>query len=47
VHRREQGSTLPFIALTIVLIGVTVILLGRMGGAAYCRTADRFELASP
>jgi flavin reductase (DIM6/NTAB) family NADH-FMN oxidoreductase RutF len=21
--------------------------VGRMGGAAYCRTADRFELASP
>src|SRR5688572_21404137 len=41
MHRREQGSTLPFIALTIVLIGVIVILLGRMGGAATSRAGAR------
>ena len=41
MHRREQGSTLPFIALTIVLVGVIVILLGRMGGAATSRAGAR------
>ena len=40
-HSREQGSTLPFIALTIVLVGVIVILLGRMGGAATSRAGAR------
>ena len=41
MHRTERGSTLPFIALTIVLIGVIVILLGRMGGAATSRAGAR------
>lgn len=40
-HTGERGSTLPFIALTIVLIGVIVILLGRMGGAATSRAGAR------
>src|SRR5215218_8467173 len=39
--RGEKGSTLPFIALTIVLVGVIVILLGRMGGAATSRAGAR------
>src|SRR5688500_1015798 len=39
--RSERGSTLPFIALTIVLVGVIVILLGRMGGAATSRAGAR------
>jgi hypothetical protein len=37
----EQGSTLPFIALAIVMAGVTVILLGRVGGAATARAGAR------
>ena len=37
----ERGSILPFIALTIVLVGVIVILLGRMGGAATSRAGAR------
>jgi hypothetical protein len=40
-HTDERGSTLPFIALTIVLVGVIVILLGRMGGAATSRAGAR------
>jgi hypothetical protein len=40
-HRDQRGSTLPFIALTIVLVGVIVILLGRMGGAATSRAGAR------
>lgn len=40
-HTHERGSTLPFVALTIVLIGVIVILLGRMGGAATARAGAR------
>jgi len=39
--RTERGSTVPFIALTIVLVGVIVILLGRMGGAATQRAGAR------
>ena len=39
--RNEQGSTLPFIALAIVLAGVIVILLGRVGGAATARAGAR------
>ena len=39
--RTEQGSTLPFIALAIVLAGITVILLGRVGGAATARAGAR------
>lgn len=40
-RRSQQGSTLPFFALTIVLVGVIVILLGRMGGAATSRAGAR------
>jgi hypothetical protein len=42
MHRKnEQGSTLPFMALAIVLAGVIVILLGRVGGAATARAGAR------
>jgi hypothetical protein len=37
MRRNEQGSTLPFLVLTIVLAGVIVIGLGRIGGAATAR----------
>lgn len=40
-RRSEQGSALPFIALIFVLVGVIVILLGRMGGAATERAGAR------
>ncbi len=33
----ERGSTLPFLILAIVMAGVIVILLGRVGGAATAR----------
>ena len=39
--RDEQGSTLPFMALAIVLAGVIVVLLGRVGGAATARAGAR------
>lgn len=41
MHRNDRGSTLPFFALTIVLVGVIVILLGRMGVAATSRAGAR------
>lgn len=41
MHRGEQGSTLPFMALAIVLAGVTIVLLGRVGGAATARAGAR------
>ena len=41
MHRDEQGSTLPFVALAIVLAGVTIVLLGRVGGAATARAGAR------
>ena len=41
MHRGEQGSTVPFMALAIVLAGVTVVLLGRGGGAATARAGAR------
>src|SRR5438552_4683 len=41
MRRDQQGSTLPFMALAIVLAGVTVILLGRGGGAATARAGAR------
>jgi hypothetical protein len=41
MHRNQRGSTLPFFALTILLVGVIVILLGRMGGAATARAGAR------
>ena len=37
----QRGSTLPFMALAIVLCGVTVVLLGRVGGAATSRAGAR------
>lgn len=37
----ERGSILPFVALAIVLTGVTVALLGRVGGAATARAGAR------
>jgi hypothetical protein len=40
-NRNEQGSTLPFMALAIVLAGVIVVLLGRVGGAATSRAGAR------
>lgn len=41
MHRNDRGSTLPFFAVTIVLVGVIVILLGRMGVAATSRAGAR------
>ena len=41
MQRGEQGSTLPFMALAIVLAGVSVALLGRVGGAATARAGAR------
>jgi hypothetical protein len=37
----QQGSTLPFIALAIVMAGCSVLLLGRVGGAATARAGAR------
>ena len=37
----QRGSTLPFMALAIVLAGVSVVLLGRVGGAATARAGAR------
>jgi len=37
----ERGSTLPFIALAIVMAGAIVMLLGRVGAAATARAAAR------
>jgi hypothetical protein len=39
--RSERGSTLPFMALAILLAGVFVVLLGRVGGAATSRAGAR------
>ena len=41
ITRSEQGSTLPFMALAIVLAGVSIVLLGRVGGAATSRAGAR------
>ena len=41
MQRDEQGSTLPFLALAMVLAGVSVVLLGRVGGAATARAGAR------
>lgn len=40
-HHTERGSTLPFMALAVVLAGVSVVLLGRVGGAATARAGAR------
>jgi hypothetical protein len=40
-HRTEQGSILPFIALAMVLAGVSIVLLARVGGAATARAGAR------
>ena len=39
--RDQRGSTLPFMVLAIVLAGVIVVLLGRVGGAATSRAGAR------
>ena len=43
MHRNadEQGSTLPFIALAIIMVGFSIVLLGRVGGAATARAGAR------
>lgn len=41
MHSSQRGSTLPFVALTIVLVGVIVIFLGRVGAAATARAGAR------
>jgi len=33
-RKSQQGSTLPFLVLTIALTGAIVLLLGRVGGAS-------------
>jgi hypothetical protein len=38
---RERGSVLPFIALAMVLAGVSMVLLARVGGAATARAGAR------
>src|SRR5687767_981926 len=39
--RNQRGSTLPFIALAMLMAGLSVILLGRVGGAATARAGAR------
>jgi len=41
VPHHERGSILPLVALAMVLAGITVILLGRLGGAATARAGAR------
>jgi len=43
MHRNtnEQGSTLPFMALAIVLTGVLIVVLAQVGGAATARAGAR------
>ena len=41
MHRNQRGSTLPFIALAIVMVGLSIVLLGRVGGAATARAGAR------
>ncbi|MDQ4070272.1 MAG: M15 family metallopeptidase [Actinomycetota bacterium] len=41
MQRSERGSTLPFLALAMVLAGTSVIILGRIGGAATERAGAR------
>ncbi len=41
MQRSERGSTLPFVALAMVLAGTSVIILGRIGGAATERAGAR------
>jgi hypothetical protein len=40
-HRTERGSILPFVALAMVLAGVSIVLLARVGGAATARAGAR------
>ena len=37
----ERGSALPLLALAVLLAGMTILLLGRLGGAAVDRAAAR------
>jgi len=39
--KRERGSILPLVALAMLMAGASVILLGRMGGAATARAGAR------
>jgi hypothetical protein len=41
IQRTDRGSTLPFLILTIALVGAIVVLLGRVGGAATARAGAR------
>jgi hypothetical protein len=41
VEDDQRGSILPLVALAMVLAGVTVVLLGRIGGAATARAGAR------
>jgi hypothetical protein len=42
MHKKpERGSVLPFIALAMVLAGVSMVLLARVGGAATARAGAR------
>src|SRR5438309_8781752 len=40
-ERRERGSALPLLALVILLAGGTMLVLGRIGGAALDRARAR------
>src|SRR4051794_19925612 len=40
-RRDERGSILPFVALAMVLAGVSIVLLARVGGAATARAGAR------
>jgi hypothetical protein len=40
-HESERGSILPFVALAMVLAGVCIVLLARVGGAATARAGAR------
>jgi hypothetical protein len=41
MHRNQRGSTLPFVALAIVMAGLSIVLLGRVGAAATARAGAR------
>ncbi len=41
MSRDERGSVLPLMALAVVLMGVIVVLIGRLGAAATDRAAAR------
>src|SRR5437667_433732 len=45
-ERRERGSALPLLALVILLAGGTMLVLGRIGGAALDRARARSAAAA-